>query len=141
MGMVMDHAVDILGEEVVTNCREIVAEYRATPIKADRYNGDECHLLRQLVKRIDEKEKRLGRELTDAEIDNERKDLVAMHKEVREHIEATRVPFAELAAWIDDEEEPWMDEDEVWHRKELTDDEIEKKRDELMAKYGVRRLE
>lgn len=123
--------LNLLGEATVTNCREIVAEYRATKIKADRYNGDVCFLLGELVDWVDEEEKRLGRELTDAEIDSERKDLVAIHKKVEEHIEATRVPFAELAAWITEEEERL--------HVVLTEDEIEEKRDELMAKYGVKR--
>jgi len=137
MGMMVGE-VNLFDEAVVENCREIIAEYRATKIKAHRYNDDESFLLSDLVEWVDEEEKRLGRELIDEEIDRERRNLVAMYKKVKAYSEATRLPLAELSAWIDEEEEPWFDEDDdEYHQKELTDDEIERKRDELMAKYGV----
>lgn len=53
-------------------------------------------------------------------------------KRVKEYYEATRPLREEIAKWIDEEEEKLQ--------RDLTEEEIQRKSDELHQKYGISRL-
>lgn len=53
-------------------------------------------------------------------------------KRVKEYYEATRPLREEIAQWIDEEEEKLQ--------RDLTEEEIQRKSDELHQKYGISRL-
>jgi len=117
----------------VVDCKLLIEEYEAADASdvplAQIFDDEFLGLMTPLVRWVKHEEKKLGRELTNEEIDCERKDLIYHHKRADQYFKETRPVMAELAAWEEQEE--------LRLGRELTDEECDAKCDELMVKYGV----
>jgi len=135
----VESGVDAIGlfSDGPVDCKKYIEEYEAADASgvplARIFDDAFLDLITPLVRWVKQEEKRLGRELTNEEIDRERKDFIFHHKRADQHFKEMRPVMAELAAWEEQEE--------LRLGRELTDDECENKCIELMAKHGVRDLE